>query len=253
MAIPFVVIGMVVGAVSLGASIEGAVKGKKWRKRYNKALAEGRKVESDTMALLDAFNQRAERLGRIRREAAEGLMAAAKFLGNAKVKHRDFDDLQAIPDDTIAYWKELDYGVLKSVGIGVGGVSAAGGSGVALGIGRLALGANIVAAPIGVAAAVWSQYSAEKTKRVAKTKIAELDKYILKSRERAAVMQAGQWRMEELERAMINALVALYKLIAKADVGDVGDAYQVYRLAAVLGELLEQQILTDEQRGVLQI
>lgn len=252
--IPFIVIGIVAGAVSLGVSIEGAVKGKKWQKRYNRALAEGRQVESDTKALLDDFNRQVERLGRIRREAVGGLKEAAEFLGKGKdkVKSRDFDDLRAISDETIARWKKLNYGTLKSVGIGMGGVSAAGGTGIALGIGRLALGANIAAAPIGIAAAVWSQYIAEKDKRKVKANLAELDRVTSKWREQAAVMQAGQLRMSEMERAMINALIALYKLIAKSDVGDVEDAHRVYKLAAALAELLEQQILTDEQREVLQ-
>lgn len=251
MPIPFIAIGIAVGAASLGASIHGAVKGKQWQRKYNKALAEGQKIESDTEARFDAFNQQAELLGLVRLEATEFLKEAAEFLGNAKVKNRDFDDLRGIPDDRIAYWKELHYGTLKSVGLGIGGVSAAGGAGIALGIGRLALGANIVAAPIGIAAAVWSQYSAEKDKRKVKANLAELDGYTLKLWEKAAVMQAGRLRMTEVEGAIINTRKALIQLIAKADASNVVDAHQVYKLAATLAELLEQHILTDEQREVL--
>ncbi len=302
MPIPFIVMGIAAGAASLGASIHGTVKSKKWQKKHNKALANCQQVESETQTLSDEFNQQAERLGRLRVDGLETLQMAAEFLKNAKVKNRDFDNLRAIPDETLDHWKELRHEALKSMGIGIGGIGAsagagaataagmytaagifgvastgtriatlsgaaahsarlawlgggalsAGGAGMAGGITTLSLGATIVAAPIGIAAAAFSQWQAERTKQRVKAKLDEFAQYESKLRERAAVMQAGQLRMTELESSIANSQSALCRLLAQSNATNVEDAYQVYKLADALSQLLNQPILTEAQQEILQ-
>ena len=58
---------------------------------------------SGANALADVFNKQAEQLGRLRVQGLETLHKAAEFLKNAKVKQRNFDHLQAIPNEKIAH------------------------------------------------------------------------------------------------------------------------------------------------------
>ena len=58
------------------------------------------------------------------------LERAAEFLQKAKVKHREFENLNAsIPEVDLLHWKEIHQATIKSIGIGTAGI--AGGAGAA--------------------------------------------------------------------------------------------------------------------------
>lgn len=302
MPIPFIAIGVVAGVLSLGAAIHSTVKSRKWQKIHNEALDKCKATESETKTLANEFNRQAEQLGHLRVDGMETLKDAAEFLKKAKVKHRNFEDIQAIPNETITHWSELHHEALKSLGIGVagiggaagaamatvvglyraagllgvastgarittlsgaaahsatlarlgGGALAAGGAGVAGGIARLAFAANVVAIPIGIAAATWGEWKAEQTKQKVEAKLKEFARAEAKMRRQSSVMKAGQLRITELKTGITESRIALRDLLAKSKVGKVEDAHQVYKLAVALAELLEQPVLTEAQKEVLQ-
>ena len=302
MPIPFIVIGLGAGVLSIGSTIHSTMKSRKWQKIYNEALVKCQATESATKKLADEFNQQAERLGRLRIDGMETLREAAEFLKKAKVKQRDFQEVQAISDETIDHWRELHHEALKSLGIGVAGIGAAvgaaaatraglyaaagifgvastgtriatlsgaaahsakmaslgggslaaGGAGMAGGAARLAFAANVVTIPIGIAAAAWGEWKAEQTKQKVEAELKEFAKAESKMRQQSSVMKAGQLRITELKTGITESRAALRNLLAKSKVGKVEDAHQVYKLAVALAELLEQPVLTEEQKEVLQ-
>lgn len=302
MVFPIIPIAIGVGAISLGASIHSTMKSRKWQKIHNEALEKCQATESATKKLADEFNRQAEQLGRLRVDSMETLKEAAEFLKKAKVKHRSFEGLQAIPETTIAHWSKLHREALKSLGIGVagiggaagvsaatvaglytaaglfgvastgtriaalsgaaahsaklawlgGGALTAGGAGIAGGIARLAFAANIVTVPISIAAAAWGEWKAEQTKRKVEAKLKEFAAAEAKLRRQSSVIKAGQLRITELKTSITESRTALHNLLAKSEVGKVEDAHQVYKLATTLAELLEQPVLTEAQKEVLQ-
>ena len=302
MVFPIIPIAIGAGAISLGASIHSMMKSKKWQKIHNEALEKCQATESGTKKLADEFNGQAEQLGRLRVDGMETLQEAAEFLKKAKVKHRDFENVQAIPDKAIAHWSKLHHEAMKSLGIGVagiggaagvsaatvaglytaaglfgvastgtriatlsgaaahsaklawlgGGALTAGGAGIAGGIARLAFAANIVTVPISIAAAAWGEWKAEQTKRKVETKLKEFADAEAKMRQQSSVMKAGRLRMAELKASIMESRTALRNLLAKSKVSKVEDAHQVYKLATTLAELLEQPVVTEAQKEVLQ-
>ena len=302
MPIPFIAIGIGAGVLSIGSTIHSTVKSRKWQKIYNEALKKCQATESATKKLADEFNQQAEQLGRLRFDGMETLREAAEFLKKAKVKQRDFEEVQAISDETIDHWRELHHEALKSLGIGVvgigtatgaaaatraglyaaagifgvastgtristlsgaaahsakmawlgGGALSAGGAGMAGGAARLAFAANVVTVPIGIAAALWGEWKAEQTKQKVKAKLEEFATAEAKMQRQSSVMKAGQLRITELKTSVTENREALRNLLAKSEVGKVEDAHQVYKLATTLAELLEQPVLTEAQKEVLQ-
>lgn len=131
MPIPFIAIGLGAGVLSIGSTIHSTVKSRKWQKVYNESLKKCQATEFRTKKLADEFNQQAEQLDRLRIDGMETLREAAEFLKKAKVKQRDFEEVQAISDETIDHWHELHHEALKSLGIGVTGIGAAAGAATA--------------------------------------------------------------------------------------------------------------------------
>lgn len=302
MPIPFIAIGLGAGALSIASNIHSMVKSRKWQKIHDEELKKCQTTESATKKLADEFNQQAEELGRLRFDGMETLREAAEFLKKAKVKQRDFEEVQAISDETIDHWHELHHEALKSLSIGVagfgaaagaaaatrvglyaaagiwgvastgtrvstlsgaaahsarmawlgGGALSAGGAGIAGGAARLAFAANIVTVPIAIATAAWSEWKAEQTKQKVKAKLEEFAKAETKMRRQSGVMKAGQLRIIEMKTGITESRAALRNLLARSEVGKMEDAHQVYRLATSLAELLEQPVLTQAQKEVLQ-
>ena len=132
-----------------------------------------------------------------------------------------------------------------------GGALSAGGGGMGVGLSRLALGANIVAVPLGIAAAAWGEWKAEQTKRKVEAALIEFAKVEAKLREQNNVMCVAVPRMDELGKATRECEKALKNQLQKSDVSNVEDAYQVYKLAVTLTKLLEQPVLEERHKEVL--
>lgn len=133
-----------------------------------------------------------------------------------------------------------------------GGALAAGGAGMAGGAARLAFATNIVTVPIGITAAAWGEWKAHQTKQKVEAKLKEFTRAEAKMQQQSSVMKVGQLRITELKISITESRGALCNLLAKSKVGKVEDAHQVYKLATVLAELLEQPVLTEAQKEVLQ-
>lgn len=133
-----------------------------------------------------------------------------------------------------------------------GGALTAGGAGVAGGLSTLALSANIVAAPIGIAAAAWGQWKAEQTKRKVADKLQEFAREAAKLRQKISVMQNAQPRMAELATAIREQRTALQNQLRKSEVDNLADVHAVYKLASALAQILEQPVLNRQQKEVLQ-
>ena len=139
----------------------------------------------------------------------------------------------------------------KLAWLGSGALSV-GGGGTAVGLSRLALGATVVAVPLGIAAAAWGEWKAEQTKRKVEAALLEFAKAEAKLREQNSVMCAAAPRMDELGKASRECEKALQNQLQKSDVSNVEDAYKVYSLAVALTELLEEPVLTEDQKQVLE-
>ncbi len=129
MPVPFIIIGGA-AVVSIGSSIHSTMKTRKWKKIHAEALEKCKDTWARTKAVSDEFNDQAEDFGKFRVNSMEHLQRAAEFLQKAKVKHRDFEDLNAsIPEVVLLHWKELHQAIIKSIGIGTAGI--VGGAGAA--------------------------------------------------------------------------------------------------------------------------
>ena len=129
MPVPLIIIGGA-AAVSIGSTIHSTLKARKWKKLHGEALESCKTTEARTKSAANSFNAQAEGFGKFRVSSMEHLERAAEFLQKAKVKHRDFEDLNAsIPEVTLLHWKELHHATMKSIGIGTAGI--AGGAGAA--------------------------------------------------------------------------------------------------------------------------
>lgn len=298
-----IAIGLGIAVASLASTGHSTWKTRKWKKIHDSALAEYQATEAPARSSADAFNQKAERLGRLRVNGVESLKEAADFLEKAKVKHREFEELKAaIPDADLARWTALHAETLKSLGIGAAGIAGmsgaatatvaglytaagvfgvastgtaistlsgaaaqsarlawlgggaltAGGAGIAGGLSTLALSANIVAAPVGIAAAAWGQWKAEQTKRKVEDKLQEFARAEAKLRQKISVMQSAQPRMSELATAIREQRAALQNQLRKSEVDNLKDVHAVYKLAYALAQILEQPVLNRHQKEVLQ-
>ncbi len=232
MPIPFIAIGLGVGVLSIGSIIHSTMKGRKWQRIHNEALKKCQAAESATKQLASEFNQQAEELGRLRFDGMETLREAAEFLKKAKVKQRDFQETQAISDETISHWYDLHHEALKSLGIGVAGI--------------------VVTIPIGIAAAAWGEWKAEQAKQKVEAKLKEFARAEAKIQQQSSVMKAGQLRITELKISITEARAALRNWLTKADTDNIEDAHKAYKLATTLAELLEQPVLTEAQKKVLE-
>ncbi len=129
MPVPLIVIGAAAATVSIGSTIHSTLKSRKWKKIHDEALENCQATEARTKAEATNFNGQVEALGKLRVDSMEDLEKAAEFLQKAKVKHREFQDLNAsIPDVTLLHWKELHHAALKSMGIGAAGITGASGA-----------------------------------------------------------------------------------------------------------------------------
>ena len=129
MPVPLIIIGGA-AAVSIGSTIHSTLKARKWKKLHGEALESCKTTEARTKSAANSFNAQAEGFGKFRVSSMEHLERAAEFLQKAKVKHRDFEDLNAsIPEVPLLHWKELHHATMKSIGIGTAGI--AGGAGAA--------------------------------------------------------------------------------------------------------------------------
>ena len=129
MPVPLIVMGGV-AAVSIGSTIHSTLKSRKWKKLHDEALENCKATEARTKSAATSFNAQAEAFGKFRVSSMEHLERAAEFLQKAKVKHREFEDLNAaIPEVDLLHWKEIHQATVKSIGIGTAGI--AGGAGVA--------------------------------------------------------------------------------------------------------------------------
>lgn len=124
MPVPFLTIGGAVAAVSIGSTVHSTLKSRKWKKVHDEALANCRATGARTKSAADSFNARAEEFEKFRVSSMEHLEKAAEFLRKAKVKHREFEDLNAsIPDPELQHWKEIHQATIKSIGIGTAGIA----------------------------------------------------------------------------------------------------------------------------------
>ena len=133
-----------------------------------------------------------------------------------------------------------------------GGALAAGGAGMAGGVATMMTAANVVAAPIGIAAAAWGQWKAHQTKQKVEAAMRLFASAEQKMRQQVSVMKAGQLRMTELTGSIIQARSALSIQLGKSMVEDIETVHKVYKLAVALAELLEQPVLTEQQHRILQ-
>ena len=138
----------------------------------------------------------------------------------------------------------------KLAWLGRGAISA-GGTGMAGGLSRLALAANIVAVPIGIAAAAWGEWKAEQTKRKVESALEEFAEAEAKIRKQIGIMQAAESWIAELGHGINEHREALKNQLLKSDDGKAEDAHKVFKIAISLAELLEQSVLTEDQREVL--
>ena len=302
MPVPFIIIGGA-AVVSIGSSIHSTMKTRKWKKIHAEALEKCKANWARTKAVADDFNAQAEEFGKFRVNSMEHLEVVAEFLQKAKVKHRDFEDLNAsIPEVVLLHWKELHQAIIKSIGIGtagiVGGVGAAtatvaglyqaagifgvastgtrianltgaaahsarmawlgggalsaGGAGMAGGLATLGTAASVAAIPIGLGAAGLGQWKAHQLKGKVEEALRDFAKSEAKMRQQAAIMNAGMQRTSELRDSIQNAASALTGQLAQSDENNLEDLHQVYKLAHMLAQLLEEPVLTPEQQEVLQ-
>ena len=133
-----------------------------------------------------------------------------------------------------------------------GGALSAGGVGMAGGLSRLILAANVVATPIAIAASVWGEWKAEQMKNNVEAKLKEFAKAEAKMRQQISVMRSAMPRMDELGKAIRESEMALKTQINKSDADNVDEAHKVYKIAIALAEVLEQPVLTEHQKEVLE-
>jgi len=132
MPLPIVAIWLSAAGISIGSTVHRTLKVRKWEKIHDEALAKCGKTEARTRTAATTFNRRATLFGEFRVESMEGLKDAADFLQKAKVKHRDFEEVNAaISDVTILHWKDLHQATIKSIGRGTAGVAGAAGAATA--------------------------------------------------------------------------------------------------------------------------
>ena len=124
------IIGGAAAAVSIGSTVHSTWKSRKWKKIHDEALENCKATEARTKSAADSFNAQAEGFGKFRVSSMKHLERAAEFLQKAKVKHREFENLNAsIPEVDLLHWKEIHQATIKSIGIGTAGI--AGGAGAA--------------------------------------------------------------------------------------------------------------------------
>ena len=129
MPLPLVAIGLAAAGISIGSTVHSTLKVRKWKKIHDEALEKCRETEASVKATANRFNRQAKQFGEFRVNNLEGLKEAAEFLQKAKVKHREFKELNAsIPDVTILHWQDLHQATLKSVGRGTAGIAGAAGA-----------------------------------------------------------------------------------------------------------------------------
>jgi hypothetical protein len=169
-----------------------------------------------------------------------------------------------------------------------GGAVAAGGGGVALGstILHVINGANVVTAPIGVAAGIWNEKKAHDMEKEVTGKIEEFAAEGAKLRRKMTVMQASAKRAGEIEGSVRetddalkeqlrkakafswNKVVKPLKLVgnwtwywAKTLIGrkpkvrpqpDLHEAYRIYRTATVLRELIEEPAISEDNSRIIE-
>ncbi len=136
---PLVAIGLAAAGISIGSTVHSTLKVRKWKKIHDEALEKCRETEASVKATANGFNRQAKQFGEFRVNYLEGLKEAAEFLQKAKVKHREFEELNAsIPDVTILHWQDLHQATLKSVGRGTAGIAGAAGAATVTVAGRIA-------------------------------------------------------------------------------------------------------------------
>ena len=134
MPVPFLLIGGVVGAVSLGMTAHSALKQRKWKKIHDEKLEEVRTIERRVQSSHRQMNRAGEALGRIKVQASETIEEAALYL-RAVAKQYDLESLPDVPNEVLGEWISLRSEIAKSLGLGIGGAafsSAAASAGSAL-------------------------------------------------------------------------------------------------------------------------
>ena len=120
------------------------------------------------------------------------------------------------------------------------------------GLGTLALSANMVAIPIGIAAAAWGQWKASKLQSKVELALKDFARAEAKMRKQTTIMSAGGKRIDELRSSILNAKETINTQLSRSDVNDEWDMHQIYKLAHMLAALLEEPVLTDDQQKALQ-
>lgn len=169
-----------------------------------------------------------------------------------------------------------------------GGAVAVGGGGMALGttILNVLSKANIVTAPIGLAAGIWSEKKAHDLEKTVITKVQEFAEAEAKLRQKITVMQVSITRAGEIERSVQETDLALQNQLRKAKawswgkssraltlsvnwiwywtkslVGrkpkaqpqpDLHEAHRIYETAKSLGKLIEEPAITEDNRRILE-
>lgn len=125
MPVPFLLIGGVVGAVSLGMTAHSALKQRKWKRIHDDRLEELQTIERKVQSNHRQMNLAGEALGRIKVQASETIEEAALYL-RAVAKQYDLESLPDVPNEVLGEWISLRSEIAKSLGLGIGGAAFSG-------------------------------------------------------------------------------------------------------------------------------
>ena len=128
-----------------------------------------------------------------------------------------------------------------------GGALTAGGAGMAGGMATLMTTANVVMAPVSLAAAVLMERQASKLQRQVEEKLREFARFETKMKRKDTLATTARRRMDEKRTAILELGGRLKKSLEQADPEDQGSAYGVYLQAKALSEALDSEILTPVQ------
>lgn len=128
-----------------------------------------------------------------------------------------------------------------------GGALSAGGSGMAGGAATLMTAANVVMAPIALAAALWNERQASKVQREVEGKLKEFADFEAKMKRKQTLTNAAVKRIEEKREAIFQVSRNLNDALKNSDPADQEAAYGIYLQATALSECLDSDVLSPEQ------
>ena len=128
-----------------------------------------------------------------------------------------------------------------------GGALTVGGAGMAGGMATLMTAANVVMAPVSLAAAVLMERRASKLQKQVEGKLREFGRFETRMKRKSTLAINATRRMDEKRTAILRLGANLKKSLGESDAKDQSSAYGVYLKAKGLSEALDSEILSPEQ------